>query len=79
MAARLQTVGGSTDVKLRGLRLANAEEVVGPSSNQNARYSASRAGAVTQALHVFHVVSGGGHRHPSKTEVSYDMLCVLRP
>lgn len=47
------------------------EEVVYFLSNQRPRCFISCAGAVRQIFHVQYVVSGGGHRRLSKTEVSY--------
>lgn len=46
------------------------EEEVRLLSNQRLRYYELRACAVDQIFHALYVVSGGGHTHLNKTEVS---------
>lgn len=48
------------------------EEEVCLLSNQKLRCYKQCACEVEQIFHVLYVVSGGGHRHLSKTEVSYN-------
>lgn len=52
------------------------EEVVCLLPNQMLRYIVQRACGVKQIVHVLYVVSGGGHRHLRRTEVSFDRPCV---
>lgn len=74
----LESVRGS-NASLHRMRTPKraVEEEVRPLSNRRIRCYVLRACAVVQVFHVLYVVSGGGHRHQSKTEVSYNMQCVL--
>lgn len=60
----------------QGGKRRSVEEELDVSSNQRIRCCELCACAVVLRFHALYVVSGGGHTHLSKTEVSYDFVTM---